>query len=38
LQAQHGSVTTLMHMNLEIEDEAGKRFMRLLDGTRNGKH
>ncbi len=35
-QAQEGSVvTTLLHTHLNLEDEQGKRFLQLLDGTRD---
>ena len=30
-----GLVTTLLHTHLDIEDEQGRRFLRLLDGTRD---
>ena len=35
LQAEEGSfITTLLHVHVELEDELGRRFLRLLDGTR----
>jgi hypothetical protein len=30
-----GLVTTLLHTHLNIEDEQGRRFLQLLDGTRD---
>jgi len=30
-----GMVTTLLHTHLNIEDERGRKFLRLLDGTRD---
>jgi hypothetical protein len=30
-----GTVTTLLHTHLNIEDEQGRKFLRLLDGTRD---
>ena len=36
LMVQEGSkLTTLLHTNLNIEDEQGARFLQLLDGARN---
>ncbi len=36
LMVQEGSkLTTLLHTNLNIEDEQGARFLQLLDGTRD---
>ncbi len=36
LMMQDGSkLTTLLHTNLNIEDEPGRRFLQLLDGTRD---
>jgi hypothetical protein len=36
VQAQEGGVlTTLLHTHLDIEDEQGKKFLQLLDGTRD---
>jgi methyltransferase-like protein/protein-L-isoaspartate O-methyltransferase len=36
LMVQEGSkLTTLLHTNLNIEDEQGRRFLQLLDGTRD---
>jgi methyltransferase-like protein len=35
LEAQEGFVTTMMHTHIKIEDEQGKRFLQLLDGTRD---
>jgi len=30
-----GMVTTLLHTHLTIEDEQGRKFLQLLDGTRD---
>jgi PKMT, C-terminal winged helix domain len=30
-----GTVTTLLHTHVNIEDEQGRKFLRLLDGTRD---
>jgi len=36
VQAQEGGVvTTLLHTHLKLEDEQGKKFLQLLDGTRD---
>jgi methyltransferase-like protein/SAM-dependent methyltransferase len=36
LMVQEGSMlTTLLHSNLNIEDEQGRKFLQLLDGTRD---
>lgn len=36
VQAQEGGVvTTLLHTHLNLEDEQGKKFLQLLDGTRD---
>ena len=36
IQAEEGSlITTLLHVHVEMEDELGRKFLRLLDGTRN---
>ena len=38
LMVQEGSkLTTLLHTNLNIEDEQGAKFLQLLDGTRDRK-
>jgi methyltransferase-like protein/protein-L-isoaspartate O-methyltransferase len=38
LMAQEGSrVTTMLHTHVEIEDEEGRKFLELLDGTRDRK-
>lgn len=35
LQAEEGSlITTLLHLHVELEDELGRKFLTLLDGTR----